>query len=288
MSAHVSHHDEAAPIGGRISESVHHRPGAPRRRDALRPGHPLHPRPGRGHEHERRLPLGPVDCVRRRGRLRAGRERLHRGVHHVHPQPRGLPPHHATRAAHRALRLRPGGRLGLLRHRPLLERVAHLRAPLHAVRTRCCSRSRSASWRTPSCCSSSSCPSSSRSCAGPKARRRLERVLFFFIAVGVLLPTMHQSSLGSLLVIFGPRWIRLYQTNLLPLLFLSSTIGMGLAAVVVEGAVTSVALRRPLERQLARSADEGGPGAHGLSSWWSASPTSSSGAPRRPCFSPGP
>jgi Ni/Fe-hydrogenase subunit HybB-like protein len=83
-----------------------------------------------------------------------------------------------------------------------------------------------------------------------KARRRLERVLFFFIAVGVLLPTMHQSSLGSLLVVFGPAIDPLYQTTLLPLLFLSSTIGMGLAAVVVEGTITSFSLHRPLEREL--------------------------------------
>jgi Ni/Fe-hydrogenase subunit HybB-like protein len=82
------------------------------------------------------------------------------------------------------------------------------------------------------------------------ARRRLEHVLFFFIAVGVLLPTMHQSSLGSLLVIFGTKVDPLYQTNLLPILFLVSTIGMGLAAVVVEGTLTSVSLRRPLEREL--------------------------------------
>jgi Ni/Fe-hydrogenase subunit HybB-like protein len=36
----------------------------------------------------------------------------------------------------------------------------------------------------------------------------------------------------------------------LPVLFLVSTIGMGLAAVVVEGSVTSLSLRRPLERDL--------------------------------------
>ena len=83
-----------------------------------------------------------------------------------------------------------------------------------------------------------------------RARKRLERVLFVFIAIGVLLPTMHQSSLGSLLIIFGPQVNPIYQTRVLPLLFLVSTIGMGLAAVVVEGTVSSVALRRPLEREI--------------------------------------
>jgi Ni/Fe-hydrogenase subunit HybB-like protein len=81
-------------------------------------------------------------------------------------------------------------------------------------------------------------------------RDRLDRVLFVFIALGVLLPTMHQSSLGSMLLVFGPQIDPLYQTRWLPVLFLTSTIGMGLAAVVVEGSVSALALRRPLERGL--------------------------------------
>jgi Ni/Fe-hydrogenase subunit HybB-like protein len=40
------------------------------------------------------------------------------------------------------------------------------------------------------------------------AKKRLERMLFVFVAIGVLLPTMHQSSLGTLLVVFGPRCTR--------------------------------------------------------------------------------
>ncbi len=81
-------------------------------------------------------------------------------------------------------------------------------------------------------------------------RRKLNRVLFLFVALGVLLPTMHQSSLGTLLVVIGPQIHPLYQTNLLPALFLVSCIGMGLAAVVFEGTMSSLALHRPLEREL--------------------------------------
>jgi len=81
-------------------------------------------------------------------------------------------------------------------------------------------------------------------------RRKLDRLLFAIIAIGVVLPTMHQSSLGSMLLVFGPQIDPIYQTTLLPLLFLSSTVGMGLAAVVVEGSVTSLALRRPVEGDL--------------------------------------
>jgi Ni/Fe-hydrogenase subunit HybB-like protein len=82
------------------------------------------------------------------------------------------------------------------------------------------------------------------------ARKSMNRVLFFFVGLGVVLPMMHQSSLGSLLVVLGPQVNPLYQTQLLPLLFLTSCIGMGLAAVTFEGTVSSLAFRRPLEREL--------------------------------------
>lgn len=83
-----------------------------------------------------------------------------------------------------------------------------------------------------------------------RVRKALGRTLFFFIAIGVLLPTMHQSSLGSMLLVFGNQIDPIYQTKLLPILFLSSTIGMGLAAVVVEGSISALSLRRPLEGEL--------------------------------------
>ena len=82
------------------------------------------------------------------------------------------------------------------------------------------------------------------------ARRGLGRVLFFFVALGVLLPTMHQSSLGSLLIVLGPQVHPLYQTRLLPALFLVSCVGMGLAAVTFEATLSSLAWRRPLEREI--------------------------------------
>lgn len=81
-------------------------------------------------------------------------------------------------------------------------------------------------------------------------RRKLNRALFIIVALGVVVPTMHQASLGSLLVVVGQQVNPLYQTDLLPLLFLTSSIGMGLAAVVFEGTVSSLAFKRPLEREL--------------------------------------
>ncbi|MDP1916458.1 MAG: Ni/Fe-hydrogenase cytochrome b subunit [Myxococcales bacterium] len=82
------------------------------------------------------------------------------------------------------------------------------------------------------------------------ARKKVDRLLFIFVAVGVLLPMMHQSSLGTLLVVFGPQVHPLYQSNLLPILFLTSTIGMGYAAVTIEGAISSVGLNRPFEKEI--------------------------------------
>jgi Ni/Fe-hydrogenase subunit HybB-like protein len=82
------------------------------------------------------------------------------------------------------------------------------------------------------------------------AQRGIQRVLFLFIALGVVLPTMHQSSLGSLLVVLGPQVHPLYQTRLLPALFLVSCVGMGMAAVTFEATLSSLALRRPIERDL--------------------------------------
>lgn len=83
-----------------------------------------------------------------------------------------------------------------------------------------------------------------------RPRKRLNSMLFLFVAIGVLLPTMHQSSLGTLLVVFGPQVHPLYQSNVLPILFLTSTVGMGFAAVTLEGAISSAALRRPFEREI--------------------------------------
>lgn len=53
------------------------------------------------------------------------------------------------------------------------------------------------------------------------------------IATAVLLPTLHQSSLGSLFLLAGPRLHPLWQTPFIPLLFLLSCYAMGYAAVVI-------------------------------------------------------
>ncbi|MDH4162491.1 MAG: Ni/Fe-hydrogenase cytochrome b subunit [Nitrospirota bacterium] len=81
-------------------------------------------------------------------------------------------------------------------------------------------------------------------------RKTLNKFMFVFIAVGVLLPTMHQSSLGSLMLIAGKKLSPLWQTGLLPLLFLISAITMGYAIVIFEGIYAAVGFKRPIEMPL--------------------------------------
>lgn len=79
---------------------------------------------------------------------------------------------------------------------------------------------------------------------------RVERALPFIIAVGLVLPTMHQSSLGSLLLVAGTKVHGLWHTALLPLLFLLTAVAMGYAVIYFESIFSSVAFRRPLETRL--------------------------------------
>jgi len=83
-----------------------------------------------------------------------------------------------------------------------------------------------------------------------KTLKKINSVMFIFIALGVLLPTMHQSSLGSLMIIAGHKLSGLWQTGFLPLLFLMSAIMMGFGMVIFESLFSSVTLKRPLETPL--------------------------------------
>jgi Ni/Fe-hydrogenase subunit HybB-like protein len=68
---------------------------------------------------------------------------------------------------------------------------------------------------------------------GRKWQPRMARVLPLFIAAAIVLPAMHQSSLGGLLLIAETKVHPLWHTALLPTLFLISCLAMGFGAVVV-------------------------------------------------------
>ncbi len=75
----------------------------------------------------------------------------------------------------------------------------------------------------------------------------LDKSLIWLLALGMLLPTMHQSSLGSLMLLAGPRLHPLWNTGWLPLLYLITCIGMGYAIVVTESSYSSVVFHRKPE-----------------------------------------
>lgn len=81
----------------------------------------------------------------------------------------------------------------------------------------------------------------------------VDRGLTWVIALGILLPTLHQSSLGTLMMLTGPRLHPLWQTWLLPFLFLISSLSMGYAVVVLENLLSHYLLGRKLETAMLAS-----------------------------------
>lgn len=80
---------------------------------------------------------------------------------------------------------------------------------------------------------------------------RLNKVLFFIIAIGVLLPTMHQSSLGSMLIAMGYKVHPLWQSlQLQPLLAVLTALTMGFAVVVFEASMSAAGFNRKSETPL--------------------------------------
>ncbi len=70
----------------------------------------------------------------------------------------------------------------------------------------------------------------------------LSKVMWVFIIAGVVLSTLHQSSLGTLMIIAGPKIHPLWQTPILPLLFLLSAISVGFPMVIFESLTASKSL----------------------------------------------
>ena len=80
--------------------------------------------------------------------------------------------------------------------------------------------------------------------------RWVDRGLIWVLALGILLPTMHQSSLGSLILLTGPRLHPLWNSPFLPLLFLVSCLAMGYAAVVLESTLSTTVFHRLPETKM--------------------------------------
>jgi Ni/Fe-hydrogenase subunit HybB-like protein len=84
--------------------------------------------------------------------------------------------------------------------------------------------------------------------------RRLLRIVRtispVLVILGVILSTLHQSSLGSLFLIFPEKMHPLWYSPLLPVLFFISALAAGLAMTVVESWFSRRVFGRPLETHL--------------------------------------
>jgi Ni/Fe-hydrogenase subunit HybB-like protein len=78
----------------------------------------------------------------------------------------------------------------------------------------------------------------------------LQRTYPFGVALAFVLPSMHQSSLGSLMYLAGPRVHPLWQTPLLPLFYLLMAYILGFTCVVLVLMLSSLAWRLGLDTEL--------------------------------------
>jgi Ni/Fe-hydrogenase subunit HybB-like protein len=78
----------------------------------------------------------------------------------------------------------------------------------------------------------------------PKLARVLHRIYAPVLIVGVLLPCLHQSALGSLYVIAAGRLDPLWWTMVLPLFFLTSSFFIGASMITVENSMSAKAHHR--------------------------------------------
>jgi len=83
-----------------------------------------------------------------------------------------------------------------------------------------------------------------------RALRLLRRITVPLVILGIMLSTLHQSSLGSLLLIMPHRLHPLWYSPILPLLFFISAIALGLMMVVAESLTTAWLYRRQPELSL--------------------------------------
>ncbi len=80
-----------------------------------------------------------------------------------------------------------------------------------------------------------------------KALKIQHALIIPLVILGVILSTMHQSSLGSLFLIFPNKVHPLWYTPLIPLFFYISCIAIGLAMVIFESFLSARAFGREIE-----------------------------------------
>lgn len=83
-----------------------------------------------------------------------------------------------------------------------------------------------------------------------RLNQRLSAFMWVFIILGVVLSCMHQSSLGTLMVIAPTKVHPLWYTPFLPLLFLLSAFAVGYPMVIVETNLATSSLRLHSEMEV--------------------------------------
>ena len=78
----------------------------------------------------------------------------------------------------------------------------------------------------------------------------INKIIWIFIILGVVLSCMHQSGLGSMVLIFPTKLHPLWYTPILPLLFLISAIAVGFPMVVFETTLVTSSLNRESEMKI--------------------------------------
>jgi Ni/Fe-hydrogenase subunit HybB-like protein len=80
--------------------------------------------------------------------------------------------------------------------------------------------------------------------------RIMRKVTPILVILGVILSTLHQSSLGSLFLIIPGKLHAFWYSPILPVLFFVSALSVGMAMVVVESWFSRRAFGKPLETHL--------------------------------------
>jgi Ni/Fe-hydrogenase subunit HybB-like protein len=83
-----------------------------------------------------------------------------------------------------------------------------------------------------------------------KTAHFIHRFIIPFVILGVVLSTLHQSSLGSLLLIQPTKLNSLWWTPFLPVMFFTSALAIGLAMIIFESSLSSRYFKRGLETDL--------------------------------------
>lgn len=85
---------------------------------------------------------------------------------------------------------------------------------------------------------------------GWKPVQEIDRLIPLIAGVGIVLSTLHQSSLGSLFLLMPHKLHALWWTPILPLLFFTSAVFSGLSTAIFVAVVTWRALRKPAPVQI--------------------------------------